>query len=88
MDIQTLCHKIHLQPEISRKVLAVERSFDFNTVSRQLGDFLIYQRMGTAHFLLPQWISRWKQPKNFLRGIIRKPRMPPSAAVPGFWTAS
>ena len=48
MDIQTLCHKIHLQPEISRKVLAVERSFDFNTVSGQLGDFLIYQRMGTA----------------------------------------
>ena len=48
MDIQTLCHKIHLPPEISRKVLDFEHSFDFNTVSRQLGDFLIYQRMGTA----------------------------------------
>lgn len=48
MNILTLCNEIKLQPEIKNQVLAFVDSFDFNTVDKQLRDFLIYEKMNEA----------------------------------------
>lgn len=48
MDILTLCNKIKLQPEIKTRVLEFANNFGFNTVDKQLKDFLIYEKMNEA----------------------------------------
>lgn len=48
MDILTLCNKIKLQPKIKTRVLEFADNFDFNTVDKQLKDFLIYEKMNKA----------------------------------------
>lgn len=48
MDILTLCNKIKLQPEIKTRVLEFADNFDFNTIDKQLKNFLIYEKMNEA----------------------------------------
>lgn len=52
MDILTLCNKIKLQPDIKSRVLEFADNFDFNTVDKQLKDFLIYEKMNDAQLEL------------------------------------
>ncbi len=52
MDILTLCNKIKLQPEIKTRVLEFANNFGFNTVDKQLKDFLIYEKMNEARLEL------------------------------------
>ena len=52
MDILTLCNKIKLQPDIKSRVLEFADNFDFNTVDKQLKDFLIYEKMNEAQLEL------------------------------------
>lgn len=52
MDILTLCNKIKLQPDIKSRVLEFADNFDFNTVDKQLMDFLIYEKMNDAQLEL------------------------------------
>lgn len=52
MDILTLCNTIKLQPEIKRRVIEFADNFDFNTVDKQLKDFLIYEKMNDAQLEL------------------------------------
>lgn len=48
MDILTLCYEINLQPEIKIRVLDFADSFNFDTVDKQLKDFLTYENMSEA----------------------------------------
>lgn len=48
MDILTLSNKIKLQPEIKTRVLEFADNFDFNTIDKQLKNFLIYEKMNEA----------------------------------------
>ena len=52
MDILTLCNKINLGTEIKSRVLEFADNFDFNTVDKQLKDFLIYEKMNDAQLEL------------------------------------
>lgn len=52
MDILTLCNKIKLQPDIKSRVLEFADNFDFNTVDKQLKDFLIYEKINDAQLEL------------------------------------
>lgn len=52
MNILTLCNKIKLQPEIKTRVLEFANNFGFNTVDKQLEDFLIYEKMNEARLEL------------------------------------
>lgn len=48
VDILTLSNKIKLQPEIKTRVLEFADNFDFNTIDKQLKNFLIYEKMNEA----------------------------------------
>ncbi|MCQ4021767.1 MULTISPECIES: acyltransferase domain-containing protein [unclassified Ruminococcus] len=48
MDILTLCNEINLQPEIKIRVLNFADNFNFDTVDKQLKDFLTYEKMSEA----------------------------------------
>ncbi|MGN1203043.1 MAG: acyltransferase domain-containing protein [Eubacterium sp.] len=52
MDILTLCNKTKLQPEIKTRVLEFADNFDFNTIDKQLKDFLIYEKMNEVQLEL------------------------------------
>ncbi len=52
MDILTLCNKINLQTEIKNRVLDFYDSFNFDTVDKQLKDFLTYEKMSEAQIEL------------------------------------
>ncbi len=48
MDILTLCNEINLQTEIKNRVLDFADNFNFDTVDKQLKDFLTYEKMSEA----------------------------------------
>lgn len=48
MDILSLCNEINLQTEIKNRVIDFADSFNFDTVDKQLKDFLSYEKMGEA----------------------------------------
>lgn len=52
MDILTLCNKINLQTEIKNRVLDFADNFNFDTVDKQLKDFLTYEKMKDAQIEL------------------------------------
>ncbi len=52
MDILTLCNEINLQAEIKNRVLDFAENFNFDTVDKQLKDFLTYEKMREAQIKL------------------------------------
>lgn len=52
MDILTLCNKINIQTEIKKRVLDFAYIFNFDTVNKQLKDFLTYEKMREAQIEL------------------------------------
>lgn len=48
MDIFTFCTQINLQPEIKNRVIDFCNNFNFDTVEKQLKEFLIYEKMKDA----------------------------------------
>ena len=52
MDVLTLCLQINLQPEIKKCVIDFYNNFNFDIVSKQLKEFLIYEKMKDAQIEL------------------------------------
>ncbi|MCI8825226.1 MAG: DUF5596 domain-containing protein [Lachnospiraceae bacterium] len=52
MDVLTLCLQINLQPEIKKCVIDFYDNFNFDIVSKQLKEFLIYEKMKDAQIEL------------------------------------
>lgn len=73
MDILTLCNKIKLQPDIKSRVLEFANNFDFNTVDKQLKNFLIYEKMNEAWLELQSILGDDKDNIKILACMLKAP---------------